>query len=46
MEQYTKYMERRSELIKEGKSLSFATNTAFEEIYRPEKPDQMSYANR
>ena len=34
MEQYERYMERRSELIKKGKSLAFATNTAFEEVYQ------------
>ena len=34
MEQYEKYMERRSELIKQGKGLAESTNTAFEEVYQ------------
>ena len=34
MEQYEKYMERRADLIKSGKDLAEATNTAFEEVYQ------------
>lgn len=33
IEQYEEYMNRRSELIKAGKSLAESTNTAFEEVY-------------
>lgn len=49
--QYQEYMEIRSRLIKEGKSLTEATNTAFMNAYYPEKRDKeridpMSYKNR
>ena len=49
LEQYQRYMERRTELIKAGKGLSEATNMAFEEVYerkiKPETIDILSPAN-
>ena len=45
--QYMEYMRIRSELIKAGHSLSFATNQAFLDAYHPKMEiDPMSYANR
>ena len=34
--QYMVFMEKRESLIKQGKGLAEATNTAFEEIYQQE----------
>ena len=44
--QYEKFMRIRSELIKQDKSLSEATNQAYIDAYHTEKPDQMSYKDR
>ena len=45
--QYEKFMRRRAELIKQGRSLSESTNQAYTDAYcLVEKPDQMSYKDR
>lgn len=47
MSQFEEYMEKRSQFIKEGKSLSDATNQAFLDAYHPkEKIDPQSYKDR
>ena len=45
--QYEVFMRRRSELIKQGRSMTESTNQAYVEAYCSEgKPDQMSYKDR
>ena len=44
---YMEFMRRREELIKQGKSLSEATDRAYLDAYcSSEKSDQQSYKNR
>lgn len=48
--EYEKYVKRRAELIKEGKSISVATNQAYTDIYYQRKEitgeDLLSLANQ